>query len=172
LKRPLGLKLILIYNLLLLCLIIHSIILYGWGLARGGVIGILYLLALYYGLWKMRRDWMFVFLFITILSTFFHLFIMIFADISYILIVFFNILSIYWLYTHRNIFIKPKGKSAVGTLDEWLRLALIIIGIVLVPLGILIYNIDYAVYAFLFIPIWIVFVWFFIPKIYKKTKRK
>ena len=138
----------------------------------GGFIGLLYIFALYYGLWKMEKDWMWVLVFGLLLSTVFYVYSMfVYLDVFSMIFVILNSISIYWLYTNRNIFKEPeKGKSALGTKSEWIRVGLIILG----TIGILVLSFsvaqDYILYGILFIPVWIIFVWFILPRIYKRLK--
>jgi hypothetical protein len=112
LKRPMGVKLILAYNILHLLFIFYSM-----ALGYGGFIGLLYIFALYYGLWKMKKDWMWVLVFGLILSTAFYVYSMFVSlDVFSMIFVILNSISVYWLYTNRDIFIKSeKEKSALGT---------------------------------------------------------
>lgn len=99
-KRPLGVKLILAYNILHIIFIIYSMV-----AGYGGIISILYIFALYYGLWKMRKDWMFLLLFGLVISTLFYLYQMfIYLDLLSMLFVILNSASIYWLYANRKLF--------------------------------------------------------------------
>lgn len=154
LKRPLALKLIFLYSLFSIPL---SFILLPF-----------YIIALYYGLWKMRKDWMwsmFLFLILSTITNVYNMFIS-FNVFSLIFIVL-NIISIYWLYTNRNIFKEPEKGSVFGTKSEWIRVGLIIFGIVIMfILGAI--KIEYLGYGILALPIWIIFVWFGIPKLLKK----
>jgi hypothetical protein len=172
LERPLGLKLIIAYNVILLILILISIMTFGWGLGGGGVIGILGVLALYYGLWKMKKDWMYLFIFLVAVSTIYYIYSMLFIEVTDIIFAILNSISIYWLYTHRNLFVEPeKGKSALGTKSEWIRVGLILLGVVGIPIILSIINFDYLLYGILAIPLWIIFVWFFIPRLLKRRKK-
>jgi len=168
LKRPMGVKLILAYNILHLLFIFYSM-----ALGYGGFIGLLYIFALYYGLWKMKKDWMWVLVFGLILSTAFYVYSMFVSlDVFSMIFVILNSISVYWLYTNRGIFIKPeKEKSALGTKSEWIRAGLIILGIIGIPISLGMINSDYILYGILGIPIWIIFVWFIVPKLVKRIKK-
>lgn len=127
LERPLPVKLILLFNVLHVTFIIISML-----SGYGGFVGLLFIIALYYGLWKMKKDWMVLVIFAMIVSTVYYIF-LIFAylDVIAILIVILNIISVVWLFKHRNIFIEPeKGKSALGSKKEWMIVGIIILGLI------------------------------------------
>jgi hypothetical protein len=172
LKRPMGVKLILAYNILHLLFIFYSMAL-GYGSFIGILYIFLYIFSLYYGLWKMREDWMWVLVFFLILSTAFYIYSMFVSlDVFSMILVILNIISVYWLCANKNIFIKPeKGKSALGTKSEWIRVALIILGIIVIPISLGMINSDYILYGILAIPIWIIFVWFIVPKLVKRIRK-
>lgn len=168
-ERPLGIKLILAYNILHLFFIFYSMI-----SGYGGIAGILYILALYYGLWKMKKDWMYLLIFGMIASTVYYLYQMFaYTDVLSMTFGILNAISVYWLYSKRSIFIeeRKKGKSVLGTKSEWIRVGLVILGIICIPITIAIINFDYMLYGILSIPIWIIFVWFLLPRIFN-TKKK
>lgn len=106
----------------------------------GGFIGlgaILMIFGLYYGLWKMRKDWMGLVGFLLAVSTVIYIFYAIIEalDIVGMIIIVLNILSIYWFYSHRNLFIEPeKGKSTLGTKKEWKIIGIILITLVVIIL--------------------------------------
>lgn len=154
LKRPLALKLIFLYSLFSIPL---SFILLPF-----------YIIALYYGLWKMRKDWMYVVIIGKLISTMGYSYFM-FTYLSPLTLLFIvlNIISIYWLYTNRNIFKESEKGSVLGTKSEWIRVGLIVWGIIIMfILGAI--NFEYLGYGILALPIWIIFVWFGIPKLMKK----
>ncbi len=114
LERPLGLKLILAYGVILLILTLVSITSF-----IGLIIGILFPFALYYGLWKMEKDWMYSFIILVSISilvsilSIYYIYSTLFVDITGIIFVALDSVSICWLYSNRNIFIEPeRGKSA------------------------------------------------------------
>ncbi|MEM7818497.1 MAG: hypothetical protein QXP52_03355 [Candidatus Aenigmatarchaeota archaeon] len=163
LKRPLGLKLIIIYDILHLMFVFFSI-----SAGYGGVVGILYIIALYYGLWKMRKDWMYVVIIGKLISTMgYSYFMFTYLSPLTLLFIILNIISIYWLYTNRNIFKEPEKGSALGTKSEWIRFGLIVLGIIIMfILGAI--NFEYLGYGILALPIWVIFVWFVVPRLMKK----
>jgi len=168
LERPMGVKLILAYNVVLIVFILSML-----GSGGGGVIGLLFLFSLYYGLWRMKKDWMYVFVFLTFISTIYYIYSALFIDIYSIIFAILNSVSIYWLYSNKDIFIKPeKGKNALGTKSEWMRLGLIILGVfaIISVSSLVMTDSNYIIYVLLAIPIWIIFVWFFMPKIFGKKK--
>ncbi len=126
LERPLGLKLILAYGVIYFILSLGSMITLGAGLV-GFVFNIFFLFSLY-GLWKMKKDWMYAFIFLVSIS----ILVSILSIYTYstflirsinIIFVTLHSISICWLYPNRNIFIEPeKGKST--------RLVLIMLGVI------------------------------------------
>ena len=165
LGRPLGVKLILLYNILILILVIFSML-----AGYGGFLGILYIVALYFGLWKMRRDWMWFLVFSMSITTVYYIYSMFaFLDVLSIIFITFNTVSIIWLINHRNIFIEPRrGKSALGTKGEWVKTILTLVGIFGIPIAVMLIDFNYIIYALLSIPIWLILVWVVFPRIYRK----
>lgn len=158
LKRPLILKLILVYSIL--------------NIPNSPLLLVIYIIALYYGLWKMKREWMWVVVIFLIISTLVHIYrIIVSLNPLLMILVVLNLISIFWLYNNRNIFKKPEKGSDIGTKSEWIRLGIIIFGIIAIILLVLLFGItnsDYIIYGILAIPVWIVFVWFILPKFVKK----
>ena len=124
-ERPLILNLIIIYILAFLAYAFISMI-----AGYGGIVGlgsILMLLGLYYGLWKMQKDWMHIVVFLLVISTLLQLYVayvfLIFAaEIPYFeliagliefgVIILLNALSIGWLLSNSKLFHeKPKKKD-------------------------------------------------------------
>jgi hypothetical protein len=112
-KRPLVVKLFII-------LIIYQIIIIAVNMALGnfGAIGWLLLPAVYFGLWKMERNWMYFLLFgwsisqvgnayliISNLKNFNILFLIDFA------VVILNVMAISWCIFNRNLFSKSEKKK-------------------------------------------------------------
>jgi hypothetical protein len=52
--------------------------------------------------------------------------------------------------------------------SDWQKLALIVIGIFAIPIILLSINYNFAGYALLLIPIWVIFVWKILPRIIKR----
>jgi len=126
LKRPLTLKLIIAYCMLQLLFVILSIV-----AGYGGYIGfgaVLLVAGLYYGLWKMEREWMWVVVFILGVTTALY---MIYAadglNIIGVMIIILNVLSMHWLYTHKNIFSEPVKKK-----NNWLKIVVIIFAAIII----------------------------------------
>lgn len=166
-KRSDAVNLIILYNIIHLVFILYSIM-----SGYDGFIGLLYIFALYYGLWKMKRDWMYLLVFGMIVSTIYYIHLMLtFIDVFSMVFSVLNSISIYWLYSNRSLFTESeKGKSALGTKSEWIRGGLILLGIIVIPITIAMINFDYMIYGILSTPIWIIFVWFLLPRIHRRIK--
>lgn len=86
-----------------------------------------------------------------------------------------NVLCLYWLFKNRNLFVeppKPKPKTKEEKRKEkgeWKKTGLILVGLLIFyPIFFsLNSNPDYIFYSLLFIPIWIIFIWFILPKLVK-----
>ena len=140
-KRPLALKLIIVFLILEVILFIIIKLIGGFAF-----VGLLFILALYYGLWEMKRDWMYLLIFgmvISVIVSIYGFFIEIgivgifsLIDLG---IAFLNIFSIGWLFNNRNLFEKSESKGSFwGTKKEWL-IILLIIAIIFVSLFLLFY---------------------------------
>ena len=113
-KRPLIVKLI-------IALIIYQLIMIVINMALGnfGVIGWLVIPAVYFGLWKMKRDWMYLLVFLMSTSQIVNVYLIlstIFTDFNYFYFIDFaviilNVLSISWLLFNRDLFTKSEKKS-------------------------------------------------------------
>jgi len=113
-KRPLVVKLFII-------LIIYQIIMIFVAMILGNfaVIGWLLLPAVYFGLWKMKRDWMYFLLFGWSISQFVNAYLIfstIFKNFNYFYFIDFatiilNVLCICWCIFNRNLFIKSEKKK-------------------------------------------------------------
>lgn len=145
-KRPLAVNLIIIYIVILFIFGVYSIT-----LGYGGFIGlgdILLILGLYYGLWKMQREWMHVVIFLLGLTTAIHVLLFSIQGINAIgvTIVVLDILSLYWLGSHRNIFIKPeRGVSRAAKIGLIILIAIFI----LIIFGVIAYYAIFAPVGFL-----------------------
>jgi hypothetical protein len=110
--RPLILNLIILWLILLIIFtpfilqeLTFTIIIFGL---------IFFVFCIYYGLWKMKKQWMWIVILILVFTIIFFLF-FIFLVLSSgeeikgliypSVIVLLNILSIFWLFTHKNLFI-------------------------------------------------------------------
>jgi len=64
-----------------------------------------------------------------------------------------------------------RGESLGGSKEEWIKAIITIAGIATIPMIILMINFNLVLYALLFVPIWIIFVWIIFPKL-KRIKSK
>ena len=60
-----------------------------------------------------------------------------------------------------------KGKEQTGDKSEWIKLGLIVLGMVTIPSALVLTGLD-ILYGLVGIPVWIIFIWFGIPKILKQ----
>jgi hypothetical protein len=66
---------------------------------------------------------------------------------------------------------REKGESLGGSKEEWIKAIITIAGIATIPMIILMIDFNLVLYALLFVPIWIIFVWIIFPKL-KRIKSK
>lgn len=135
-KRPLEVKLITVSLLIQAFLIIIIRLMGGFG-----IIGILFFIALYYGLWKMKKDWMYLLIFgmsISIIISFYSFFVEIVGGLGIFSVIdlaigLVNLLSIAWLFSNRNLFTQSKG-SGLGSKKEWMIILIVLAALVLLVL--------------------------------------
>lgn len=148
-----------------------------------GWIGLIFYLSAINSLWKMKKNWLW------------YVYLVLGAGIVFNVLSFYwwgfnwlnwidwlvitqsgiNITCIHWLYKNRNLFIesKPPTKTIAEKQKEkgeWKKVGLIVLGMFGIPILIILINPNYILYAFFSIPIWAIFVWFLLPRIYRKTK--
>lgn len=167
-ERPLAVKLIFVYvTLQILASLYFTVLVESNYFALLGIL--LAVLALYHGLWEMKKEWMYFLVVLLSLGVIFNIFAMITTNLFSGLDALLSLIAIGWLILNRGIFIEPEGKSAskraFGTKSGLIRRGLILLGIIGILALVFIYpdmNINYILLA---VPIWIIFVWFFLPKI-------
>ena len=135
-KKPLALNLIIVYIILLIISNLYfSIVEYGVPIIGLGTI--LLFVGLYYGLYRMQRDWMWVVVFLLGISTILlFVFLIIFEYlytiivITFVLNIILNVLSIYWLCANRNLFEhENKGKGRLN-LSRGDKICLVILAVI------------------------------------------
>ena len=176
-KRPLFIKLISIYIAIFIVLSIFRFIFIGVSIAELVDI-VLIILCLYFCMWKMNKSWMYLTVAILILGiisifdglTFkwvFNYTNSTYSIISSIFTILLNSLSIFWLLRNRNLF---TGTSKfIGAKKDWIKGGLIFFGMAMIIALFLIFFPDYSILGIPIIILWIIFIWFILPRIIKFT---